>query len=120
MSLDFSLEVTYDISYDNKKTFDRITKEVYTRNITHNLTRMAKQAGLHKALWRPCESEFYKASDIIDILEDGLKELKSNPSKYKKLDSPNGWGIYIHFVHFVESVLEACNQFPSSRISVSV
>jgi hypothetical protein len=34
---------------------DVSTDEVYSHNITHNLTRMADAAGVYTALWRPAE-----------------------------------------------------------------
>ncbi len=109
MSLDFSL------CYKNDEHFT----EVFERNITHNLGEMAEKAGIYKALWRPEEDGFVKAKDIIEILEKGLKLLKGNPKKFEKYNSPNGWGMYEHFVPFVEAVLEACKEYPNAIIEVS-
>ncbi len=109
MSLDFSL------GYKNDGHFT----EVFERNITHNLGCMASNAGIYNALWRPDESKFIKAKDIIGILEKGLKLLKDNPKKFEKYNSSNGWGLYKHFVPFVEAVLEACKEYPSALIEVS-
>jgi len=110
MSLDFYLE------YNN----DGHDIEVFSRNITHNLGEMAEECGIRKALWRPDENGFVNAKDITGILEKGLKELKANPEKFKKFNSPNGWGMYKHFVPFVEAVLEACKKYPNSIIYSSV
>jgi len=33
--------------------------------------------------------------------------------------NPNGWGLYIHFVPFVEAYLGACINYPNSIIKVS-
>jgi hypothetical protein len=88
-------------------------------NITHNLGEMAEAAGIYYALWRPEEKGYILAKDIISVLEEGLKKLKKSPKKYKKFDSPNGWGLYEHFVPFVEEVLSACKQYPNAEIRVS-
>jgi hypothetical protein len=106
MSLDFSL--------------NRIQEtEVFSTNITHNLNEMADKAGIYEALWRPEEKGWKLASDIIPVLEKGLKKLKAKPDYYKKFDAKNGWGTYEHFVPFVEEVLKACKEFPDGTIAVS-
>ena len=93
---------------------------VFDRNITHNLAEMAGEAGIYEALWRPREHGYTKAIQIIPILKEGLTKLKQNPTFYKKFDSPNGYGLYIHFVPFVEAVLEACEEYPDADIEASV
>ena len=115
MSLDFSLVRTgkYD---DNGEEFET---EVFSSNITHNLNKMAMVADIYIPLWRPEEKGFTKAEDVVDMIEAGLKELKSNPVKYKEYDSDNGWGLYIHFVPFVEEVLRACKEYPKATIEIS-
>lgn len=92
---------------------------VFEKNITHNLNIMASKVGIYKALWRPEEINAIYGKDIIKLLEKGLKELKAKPTRYKKYNSPNGWGIYEHFVKFVEAVLEACKEYPNAKIEVS-
>lgn len=93
--------------------------EVYWGNITHNLNTMAEKAGIYKELWRPDEIGITKAGQLIEPLEKGLKRLKKNPAKFKKYDSPNGWGLYEHFVPFVEKYLSACKENPTAKVSVS-
>lgn len=95
------------------------TDEVFSANITHNLGEMADRAGIYYALWRPDEIECKYAKDIIEKLEEGLRLLKKYPDFFKEFDSENGWGIYEHFVPFVEEVLEACKKYPDARIEVS-
>lgn len=119
MSLDVMLYVKYHVSYDNGKTLEEKEECVYESNITHNLTKMADKAGIYYALWRPEEIEKSKAKDIIELLERGLNDLKSRPKYFERFNSPNGWGMYEHFVPFVEKYLEACKQFPESVIYIS-
>lgn len=93
--------------------------EVFSRNITHNLGKMAKAAGIYMHLWRPDELGLAKAHELIQPLEAGLAELVNNPEKYKAYDAPNGWGTYEHFIPFVREVLEACKEYPDATIEVS-
>jgi hypothetical protein len=109
MSLDFYLH--YEVDGNSISVFDR--------NITHNLGRMAGAAGIYEALWRPDEGGYTTAKEIILLLEKGLKKLLRSPAKYKKFDAENGWGLYEHFVPFVEEVLAACKQYPNAKINVS-
>ena len=115
MSLDFNLVRTgkYD---DDGEVF---TDCVFSANITHNLNKMAMAVDIYTPLWRPEEKGFTKAEDIILLVEAGLEKLKSDPKKYKEYDSDNGWGLYIHFVPFVEEVLRACKEYPKATIEIS-
>lgn len=66
--------------------------EVYSGNITHNLGRMAAEAGIYEALWRPEEKQYTKAEQLIEPLEKGLEKLRSNPD-YFKLSTPQMAGV---------------------------
>lgn len=92
---------------------------VFTKNITHNLGVMAKEAGLYKALWRPEDLDVYYAEDLIDTLTDGLQQLKAQPEYYKQFNPENGWGNYEGLVEFVEEYLKWCIMFPECIIKVS-
>lgn len=139
MSLDVYLSRKRWISYDEGKTHTEENEGVYSANITHNLGEMASKAGIYEALWRPhrlrseyavaegdyeAEYEFedgvkIEASEIIPLLEKGLEDLKARPEYFKQFDSPNGWGLYVHFVPFVEKYLEACKEYPEAIVEVS-
>lgn len=136
MSLDVILYRKVYISYDEGKTYTEKTEEVYSANITHNLGKMADAAEIYEALWRPhrliegynipyddYKSEWkfedenpVKAEKIIPILEKGLADLKARPNYFEQYNSPNGWGMYEHFVPFVEKYLKACKENPESYI----
>jgi hypothetical protein len=107
MSLDFSLIRTQPTV-------------VFDRNITHNLNPMATEAGIYEALWCPNKHGYTKAAQIIPILKEGLEKMKRDPAFFKTFDSENGWGLYIHFVPFVEAVLAACEEYPDADIEVGV
>jgi len=119
MSLDVYLNRKRQISYDEGKTFVEDNEEVYWANITHNLGKMADEAGIYQALWRPEEIGKTKASEIIDLLEKGLSDLKARRIHFEQFNAKNGWGTYEHFVPFVEKYLDACKEYPTAIIGVS-
>ncbi len=92
---------------------------VFEANITHNLNKMAIEAGIYKHIWRPEEIDVTTAVQLIQPLTDGLALLKSDPARFKKFDTPNGWGVYEHLVDFVERYLAACVAAPDAQVMVS-
>lgn len=92
--------------------------EVYSANITHNLTKMAYEAGIYKHLWRPDELNIKKAYELMIPLSAGLGLLESNPEHFKEFNPPNGWGDYEEFVEFVREYLAACEKYPHADVSV--
>lgn len=88
--------------------------DTITFNITHNLTKMAIAAKIYQCLWRPEENT--TALDIILDLTAGIKEMVNDPERFKKFDSPNGWGIYDQFLPWLEQVLKACVNNPTYKL----
>lgn len=122
MSLDVTLISPEPIErYCNCCGFTNTVKdaEVYSANITHNLNTMADKAGIYKALWRPEEIGATKAKDIIELLEKGLDDLRERPDYFRQFNASNGWGLYDHFVPFVEKYLDACRENPEAEIEIS-
>lgn len=93
--------------------------EVYTSNITHNLGAMAEEAGIYKHLWRPEELNITKAAQLVEPLAAAVALMKADPERFKKHDAKNGWGLYEHFVPFVEQYLAACREHPEADVRVS-
>lgn len=93
--------------------------EVFSANITHNLGRMADEAGLYTCLWRPEKCGITTAADLIGPLTCGLGLLRNDPQTFKTLNPPNGWGDYDGLVRFVEDYLAACIAYPEAEVSVS-
>ena len=92
--------------------------EVYSRNITHNMSTMALEAGIYKHLWRPDEIGVEPAAQLVEPLRGGLALLRSDPDRFCKLNPVNGWGSYEGLIEFVESYLAACEQDPDAKVSV--
>jgi hypothetical protein len=93
--------------------------ELYSRNITHNLARMANACGIYDCLWRPDENGIETAAQMIEPLRAGYAKLLAEPDEMRKHNASNGWGTFEHFVPFVEDVLRACEQYPGARVRVS-
>lgn len=93
--------------------------EVFEANITHNLGKMAREAGIYMACWRPEEVGITHASQLVEPLEKGLALLKSDPERFKALNPANGWGDYEGFVKWVEKYLEACRANPDAEVDAS-
>lgn len=91
---------------------------VFEKNITHNLGRMADAAGLYECLWRPDELGITTASQLIEPLRTGLKNLVDNAESLKQFNPTNKWGDYDGLVEFVTEYLAACEQAPDATVSV--
>lgn len=142
MSLDVYLYLDVDTGGSEPH---RVT--LYDANITHNLGRMADAAGIYEACWRPEEMlapdlakqvndleraqqwsdaralraklPIAHARDLIAPLRAGLALLKSDPVRFAAFNASNGWGLYEHFVPWVEAYLVACEAHPNAHVGVS-
>ena len=94
------------------------SSEVYSANITHNLGKMAREAGVYEALWRPDECGISKASQLVEPLESGLVKLRAEPEHYRRFNPENGWGDYEGLVSFVDRYLSACREYPDADVRV--
>ena len=92
---------------------------VYKANITHNLSKMAKAAGIYEHLWRPEEIGMTKAAYLIVPLAEGLTLLKGDPVYFRTFNPSNGWGDYDGLVAFVANYLKACIDNYDAFVSVS-
>ena len=88
-------------------------------NITHNLNKMAEAVGLYEILWPPGSADTVTATRMIPILEKGIKELESDPEKYRAFDAPNGWGKYEDFIGFCKDLLYQCEKYPAAVVERS-
>lgn len=111
MSLDFEL---YSVDEEGNEFTE------FNFNITHNLTDMARACGIYECLWHPNENDFEFAGDCIRVLTQALENLKANPEYFSKFNAVNGWGMYEHFVPFVEKVLEICKEYPGLRVRADI
>lgn len=109
----------WDARYPDREPATMTTEEVYSANITHNLGKMASEAGVYQSLWRPEELRFTRAEQLIEPLTRGLAHLRGDPEHFKQFNPENGWGNYEGLVEFVQEYLIACIRYPNAEISVS-
>jgi len=111
MSLDFELYVEVDTGDTEFYSID-----LFQKNITHNLNKMAKEADLYKWLWGLDNN--ICAGALIKPLAEGLYKLKSDPDRFKKLEPSNGWGTYEGFYASVSQIYDACLKHPKALIKI--
>jgi hypothetical protein len=97
---------------------DESGHEVYSRNITHNLGKMAAEAGIYECLWRPEEHGITHARQIIEPLAAGVTLLATEKRRFEEFNSPNGWGLWVHFLPWCADYLQACRDYPDALVSV--
>ncbi len=95
---------------------DEETTVVWHRNITHNLNRMAMEAGLYEPLWRPEEIGATHAHMLVDRVEKGLAVLTADHDRFEAFNPENGWGSYEQLVDFTKSFLAACRTHPDCTV----
>ena len=105
---------------DNICSHCRRWDPVWSKNITHNLTTMARAAGIYYHLWRPDELDppIDTAKDIVEPLKKGLDRLISDPIGFSKFNPENGWGTYGGLVGFVGEYITAAEKYPEAKIEI--
>lgn len=90
--------------------------EIWSFNITHNLSQMWTWAGCYDALY---ESYDKRASEILPILKAALKKLKAHPEEAKRFSASNGWGTYEQAVPWLERVIATMTRHPDTIVGLS-
>lgn len=117
--------MSLDIYFTERKTCQKCghtsddDEYVFSKNITHNLNRMAQEAGFYEQLWHPERTDVVTAQQLGVHIEKGIAELKANPEKYKRFSASNGWGTYTQFLPWLEELLAACKEYPDAIVSTS-
>lgn len=91
----------------------------FTSNITHNLWAMANEAGIYGIVWHPDENGITTARQLIEPLRKAIADMKADPERFKRFNASNGWGLYEHFIPWLEEYLQACEKMPDAGVSVS-
>jgi len=112
MSLDISLYMDVDTGGPE---LHRVT--LYEANYTHNITAMAREAGLYECIWCPEDhTSFPVAGALIGPLREGLLRMREDPERFTALNPENGWGSYDTFLDWVDRYLHACTEHPKASI----
>lgn len=97
-----------DINDPNSNiTYYKEYTEIWSGNITHNLTRMAERIGigdetLYSLLWHPQE---ILTLEYIEKIQIAMNILINNRKELEKFNPPNGWGNYDTLHKFLTSYL---------------
>ena len=122
-----SLDIWFTLPMDTGN--EVVKNEVFSANITSNLGNMANKADFYDALWHleytpkgfwTEKGKITFANELSPYLEHGLNQLKTYPEFFKQFNSANGWGMYEHFVPWLEELLEACKKYPIAEVHVSI
>ena len=111
MSLDVYLRMKVDTG---SKEPHEVT--LYDDSITHDFGKMAAEAGVYDALWRPEEIGITTAGELIQPLAEGLEGLRSYPAHYQKFNPANCRNGYRYLVAFVTDYLAACKEHPKASV----
>ena len=92
--------MSYDITY-RVRCFEKpdvwVDVGMIDANITYNVGDMIRAStGLE---WKN-DADNGLVKDVIPHIIKGLDELEKHPEKYKKYESPNGWGTVKGLKHF--------------------
>lgn len=102
--------MSYDISFKVKVEGIPVYVEVgeCTANITWNVRKIIE---LSTGLPWHNEANNGLCVDVIPQIEKGLKELQTNPGKYKPYEAKNGWGTVNGTIQFFGDILQAWDKF---------
>ena len=89
----------------------------FEANITHNLTRMARAAGIYRHIWQ--SEGFVFAGDLIPKLTAAIELLQSNTVDFIEFEPRNGWGHRSMLLDFCKNLLTACEKHPLGRYEAS-
>lgn len=117
MSLDVYFYESHKCPHCGKETGHG--EEVWSANITHNLNSMAEEAGIYGIVWRPEENGIEKAGDLTERLTAAIDVMNQDPPRFEKHNSKNGWGMYEHFVPWLERLRDASKEYPDARVRAS-
>jgi hypothetical protein len=91
-------------------------KEVFDAYVTHNLVRMADEAGIYGCVWRPEDYGITHAHQLIGSLSAGLAKLATEKARFVAFNSENGFGRWDEFVIWCADYLQACRDYPYARV----
>ena len=108
--------MSYDIHLRAKvEGIDEYVDVAYGNNITWNVHELIKKSSGWKI---KNEANDGLAEDIGYKCSVGIKELETNPKKYKRYESQNGWGTIPDTINFFQELLKVCKEYPYAYVFV--
>lgn len=96
-----SYDLRLGVKVDGTNLFAVIAEPEY-HSPTYNLGEMFREA----CSWNFNQSEWYRVSDVLPLIERGIHELRFNPHAYKQYEPDNGWGTIDSALKALTSLLE--------------
>lgn len=94
-----SYDIEICVKVDGLDQYAMIDRPKYD-SPTYNLGKMFRAC----MEWDYSQGEYYKCSEIIDKVEKGIRELKTNRKAYEKFNPSNGWGDIDSAIEDLESL----------------
>lgn len=94
-----SYDLRIAVKVDGCDKFAQIAEPEYS-SPTYNLGKMFRAC----TGWDFNQGEYYKCSDVIGNIENGVKELRTNRVQYKQYEPENGWGTIASAVVALENL----------------
>lgn len=91
---------------------------LYTRYVTHNLGKMARELGIYEYIWRPDEVDVVRAKQLIKPLGVAIDNIRDRKAHYRTFNPPNGFGTIDGFIDFMIDYLKACRTYPNAFVEV--
>jgi hypothetical protein len=107
--------VSWDLWISKKCECCNNYDEAFSGNMTYNVSPMYYEALGEEGL-RGLDEK--KCSEVVEYLRKGIKEMKSNPEKYKKMNPSNGWGSYEGALELLEKIFIECIKNPDYLIYI--
>ncbi|PQP80284.1 hypothetical protein C0Q44_28130 [Paenibacillus sp. PCH8] len=88
---------------------------VVDKNITHNLTRMWKEAGVYEVLYK---SDGKVSNEVLPTLKHGLKQLLTERERFKQDNRSNGARHYKIAILWLAVLVEELIKYPDGTIRI--
>lgn len=96
--MSYDLEIGVKVA-GAENLYTRIAEPEYAHP-TYNLGKMFRAC----TKWDYNQSEWYKCSDVIGNIENGIRELYLNRKEYEQYEPENGWGTINSAIRDLESL----------------
>lgn len=101
-----SYDISLGVKVEGGNNLYAVIAEPKLSNPTYNLREMfVKCTG-----WNYQQGEWYKVSEVIPLIENGIHELRFNSKEYEQYKPKNGWGNISSALETLESMLECIGE----------
>lgn len=91
-------------------------RAAFETNITHNLGKMFRDAGVYDILWH---GDDRRAGEQVAALEAAVTMMEADPERFSALSASNGWGTYEQALPWLREVVTAFKEYPDATLRCS-